>query len=98
MTTTRSRPLTEAELVALQRQSISNRATLSGRCGCFHCLSTFPAGRVTEFVDGDRTALCPVCGIDAVLSSAHTPIDEDLLADMHRRWFGTDHDESRESA
>jgi len=44
------------------------------------------AERVTEWVDED-TALCPVCGIDAVLSSASDSISPETLEQMHTRWF-----------
>ncbi|MBT9156796.1 MAG: hypothetical protein DDT37_01786 [Firmicutes bacterium] len=48
----------------------------SERCGCFHCLRWFSPANIEEWIDepgiddGERvgqTALCPHCGIDAVL-------------------------------
>ena len=62
-------------------------------CGCFHCQKTFPPAFVTHWVDKNenrigQTALCPHCGIDAVLGSASgfaiTPV---LLQQMHQHWF-----------
>lgn len=64
-----------------------NRMRLHGRCGCFHCMSTFPAERVTTWVDDGRTALCPVCAVDAVVTGADGSSVE-FLEQMHRRWFG----------
>ena len=86
MTQATALPLSEAELERAHARSIHNRALLTGRCGCFQCLSTFMAERVTEWVDED-TALCPVCGIDAVLSSASDSISPETLEQMHTRWF-----------
>jgi hypothetical protein len=35
-----------------------------------------------------QTALCPKCGIDAVIGSASGyPISREFLAEMHRHWF-----------
>ena len=66
-----------------------NRGTLTGRCGCFHCLSTFVADCVTDWVDDGTTALCPVCGIDAVLPGIGA--DVAVLEQMQGRWFGPGH-------
>ena len=61
----------------------------SERCGCFYCRSIFPSAEVAEWCDDDQTALCPRCGIDAVIGSASGwPITEEFMAKMHRRWFG----------
>lgn len=76
--------LTETELITLHRRSMS-RTLMAGRCGCYHCLSTFLAETVSQWCDDGQTALCPVCGIDAALSE----IGQDLstLEQMHDRWF-----------
>lgn len=38
---------------------------------CYHCIRVFEASHVHEFVDeDDTTALCPHCGIDALLGDA----------------------------
>lgn len=65
-------------------------------CGCFYCSGTFEPGDIGEWVDaaedGDglgQTALCPHCGVDAVLGSqSGYPITPEFLATMHRHWFG----------
>ena len=87
MTDTATRPLTEAELVDAQARSIDNRSRLTGRCGCFHCMSTFPADRIARWIDDGQTALCPVCDIDAILPEADGGTSLGLLEQMHRRWF-----------
>ena len=47
----------------------------STNCGCFYCKSIYPASEVNEWCDndgrGDKTALCPKCGIDSVLGMPH---------------------------
>jgi hypothetical protein len=37
---------------------------------CYYCQTVFPTSLISEFTDGQRTALCPYCGTDAVLPSA----------------------------
>ena len=62
-------------------------------CGCFHCAKIFPPAFVTHWVDKDdegvgQTALCPHCGMDAVLGSASGfEITPELLKEMHGHWF-----------
>lgn len=63
-------------------------------CGCFYCLRMFPPSTITEWVDLDadgvgQTALCPRCGIDAVVPSVPArPVIAELLAQLHDRQFG----------
>ena len=57
-------------------------------CGCFDCLASFQPGTITEWVDDDQTALCPRCGIDAVIGAASGwPISEEFLRRMRLRFF-----------
>jgi len=76
------------QLVLAHGDSINNRHLLlayGGPCGCFHCLRTFDASDVTEWVDQNKsTALCPHCHIDAVLPRT----DSAFLARMQVFWFG----------
>ncbi|MDZ3833091.1 MAG: hypothetical protein U0S50_14925 [Sphingopyxis sp.] len=83
----------EASLSAAHRHSSRHRAELerSDRCGCFHCGAGFAFDAITEWIaDEAGSALCPHCGIDAVLGSASGyPVgDPAFLAAMRRRWFG----------
>ena len=62
----------------------------SQECGCFCCQEIFPASEVTRFLDETpgRTALCPHCGIDAVLGDASgVEVSEDFIRKMHKEWF-----------
>jgi hypothetical protein len=61
-------------------------------CGCFYCCSVFPPERIEEWtdpVDGEgQTALCPKCGIDAVIGDrAGFPISGEFLKRMRSYWF-----------
>jgi hypothetical protein len=64
----------------------------SSSCGCFYCLKTFTPAEIVEWIDEvegvAQTALCPMCGIDAVIGSASGfPITEDFLKRMSQHWF-----------
>ena len=88
-----------ADLESLHRFSRQHRDLLarSSQAGCFYCLTIFDPAKIVDWVDGPAsvsgdtsegvTALCPRCGIDAVLPSAVVDLDAELLADMHRHWF-----------
>ncbi|MEY3298224.1 MAG: hypothetical protein RLZZ597_1484 [Cyanobacteriota bacterium] len=53
------------------------------------CLAIFSPTAIIEWTDeGDSTALCPRCGIDAVIGSASGyPITPTFLQAMHAYWF-----------
>ena len=36
-------------------------------CGCYYCLGVFLGSSIKEWVDGEKTPLCPMCGIDSVV-------------------------------
>jgi hypothetical protein len=57
--------------------------------GCFYCLAEYPFARIAEWIDDGKTALCPHCGIDAVLGFSSVAADQDLLHQMHEQWLGT---------
>jgi hypothetical protein len=60
----------------------------SQNCGCFFCLSIYPALAVVEWLDEDQTAFCPECGIDSVIGDASGyPITSEFLASMKKQWF-----------
>lgn len=57
-------------------------------CGCFFCLKIFSPKEIVDWIDKDDTALCPHCGIDAVIGeSSGFPITEEFLGRMRDRWF-----------
>jgi hypothetical protein len=88
------------DLESVHRFCTNNRELLahSDRAGCFYCQAIIEAHEIEDWVDGAQvetgeltdgvTALCPRCGIDAVLpSAAPIKLDAPLLSEMHRSWF-----------
>jgi hypothetical protein len=62
----------------------------STSCGCFFCFRLFGFDDITKWIDANQTALCPRCGIDAVLGSSSGHIINDaFLRRMHMHWFAT---------
>ena len=55
---------------------------------CCYCLADFPPADVVEWIDSDpgETAVCPHCGIDAVVGF-NGPIDVAWVAAARRREF-----------
>ena len=77
-------------VVAAHWHAAHHRGALaaSEQAGCFYCLSVFAPAEVVEWIDDDDTALCPHCGIDAVLpSKAGYPMTREFLEQMQRHWF-----------
>ena len=79
------------DLEALHQKSSFHAAAIAQSllCGCFHCLRMFPPDEIKEWVarDGAQTAICPHCSVDAVLPSSEVPLSDELLSEMHARWF-----------
>ena len=81
-------------LKAVYSHSIRNEESINNSdfCGCFHCISIFPAVDVksAEFIiekDGSRTEICPICGIDSVLGDASVEISAELIESMNEYYF-----------
>jgi hypothetical protein len=77
------------------KRSIRHRVEILGseKCGCFHCLRIFAPSAIQDWCDErdgvGQTALCPFCGIDAVIGSASGyPVEQPFLDAMKRKWFG----------
>lgn len=60
--------------------------------GVFLCERIFPATEVRECyreLGNGLTAICPYCGIDAVLADASgVEVFPEFLHKMHKAWFG----------
>lgn len=57
-------------------------------CHCFSCKRQVPREDVVRFIDDGQTALCPICGVDALLPDGiDEPLDEVILSEMHEYWF-----------
>lgn len=63
-------------------------------CGCFYCLEIYNPKEIVEFVEednGEKTAICPYCGVDSVLGkSSGYPINKQFLGMMFKQWFGNE--------
>ena len=66
-------------------------------CGCFSCSKIFPSEEITEWIDepedcprgAGKTAVCPNCGIDAVLpESSDYKLSQEFIKDMNKKFFG----------
>lgn len=55
--------------------------------GCFYCGALYAPKSIRKWIDDGETALCPVCGIDAVLPMSMEQIDSDFLEQMNHHWF-----------
>ena len=83
----------DVDLLQAHTHSSNHRDDLlqSESCGCFHCLAIFTVVDIqswTDEVDGvSVTALCPKCGLDAVLgSSSGYPVEESFLRRMQEHF------------
>lgn len=83
------------DLKAAHKASTYNRSALmkDSKCGCFYCLRVFPPSEIKEWCaetkNGEEvTAICPYCGIDAILSeSSGYPLSQEFLGEMRKWWF-----------
>ena len=78
-------------LIAAKQHASRHRAALeaSARCACFFCFRAFPTSEIKAWIDDNSTALCPGCGVDAVLGDASiASISDGFLRKMHQHHFG----------
>jgi hypothetical protein len=76
---------------AAQRASL-HRAELETavRCACYFCFKQFAFSTIKTWVDGNQTALCPHCGLDAVLGAGSDGrTDDKFLRKLHQHYFAT---------
>jgi hypothetical protein len=71
--------------------SSRHRAELdaSAAAGCFYCCGVFAPSEIKDWVNGGDCALCPHCGIDAVIgdASGFAASDKKFLKEMNEFWF-----------
>ncbi|WP_084005615.1 hypothetical protein [Magnetovibrio blakemorei] len=67
-----------------------NSLEVSQKCGCFHCLKIFDPKEIVIWLnEGTGTAMCPYCGIDAILGDKDVGLlTPEFLQKMHDFWFG----------
>ena len=71
----------EAASLAFENKEAIGKAE---QVGCYFCLRAFPAIEVDEWTDDEATALCPHCGVDAILPGI---TDIEFLTAAHVHWF-----------
>jgi hypothetical protein len=79
----------EREASRLHRHTRANRMELEASevCGCIACERIYFPSEIVRWVD-EETAMCPHCGVDAVVGSASgIPIMPGVLRRAHERWF-----------
>ncbi len=67
--------------------SIHNRDQIKDdtQCGCYFCLRVCSGAEIAEWVDiGNDTAICPYCGIDALMPNKTNAL---LLEAAHVEFF-----------
>lgn len=83
----------DLRLMRLHMNTVGNAARVRAatRCGCFHCKTIFAPTEIDRFIperDGKETAMCPRCGVDAVLTNLDgEPLTDTLIEEMHTRFF-----------
>ena len=91
---------TPEESFKLNAQTAYNRSAIEGNpsCRCFHCGSSFSGDDIVDWLseaDGEDTALCPCCGVDAVISSTtEHSLSTALLAALYIKWFPDEYAEN----
>ena len=88
MTTSNS---ANSNTVPVRSQAIHHRHLIarSTHCACFFCFSFFSPRQITQWWDNGCTAVCPVCGIDAVIPEGEGPITLAQLRQLkHDAWDG----------
>ncbi|HTL33563.1 MAG TPA: hypothetical protein VL326_10575 [Kofleriaceae bacterium] len=81
-----------ARYTAALKHATDHRSELadSKRCGCFFCFRTFAATEIRTWIDKEQTALCPLCGIDAVIGTASGfVLDDRFLRRLNLFRFGS---------
>ena len=82
--------MTDADLTVAYRHAVQHRVEVlhSDACGCFHCHAVFEPPAIKSWIDTGQTAVCPRCGMDAVIGSeSGFALTEEFLDAMRRRWF-----------
>ena len=84
--------LTDQQSKLYHSHTIRNRQEIdqSEYCHCISCIKSYPSPIVMDYIkEGTvETALCPYCGIDAVIGDAcGLEINQEILTALNKRWF-----------
>src|SRR5574344_101442 len=93
----------DPKLLALHARASNNEIEIlkSKTCSCFFCRQTYSARLVNDWINDARgvTAICPECGMDAVIGDAGgEAMDKALLKEMNRADYGEDYMEKHPAA
>jgi hypothetical protein len=79
----------QRELYRIHKSSTNNKYSVqnSGICGCFYCKKVFHGDAVTEWIEREKTALCPFCKIDSVIGALDYYPSVELLNKMNDFFF-----------
>lgn len=82
---------TNNELIELLKLTTKTKENLikSGTVGCYSCTSIYKYKEIDVFVNYGKTALCPYCGVDAVIPLAKFTPDQQgiILNELNRKFF-----------
>lgn len=69
--------------------AMHNRHLMLGpSAGCFHCCQLFKKEEIKDYSDGDKTCVCPRCGVDCVVGDTFGfTLDEEILKKANAFWF-----------
>lgn len=87
---------TDPHLLSIRAHASNNEIEIlqSKSCSCFFCRQTYDARKVNDWINDERgvTAICPECGMDAVIGDASgVVLDKDLLKEMNLAFYGEDY-------
>jgi hypothetical protein len=65
------------EVIDGPQLSFRNKEVLGATewCGCYYCITVFRTSEIREWTDNGETAICPYCGVDAVVPNATDAVE-----------------------
>jgi TPR repeat protein len=93
----------DPKLIEIYKHSSNNEIEIlhSKEASCFFCRQNYSARKVNDWINDERgvTAICPECGMDAVIGDASgVNLDKTLLKDMNIAYYGEDYMEKHPAA
>ena len=91
-------------LKGYKSHSLNNEIEIlrSKKCGCFFCVKTFDARKVSQWesgTNGGASAICPECGMATVIGDASgVPLTKALLLEMSKEFYGNEKGEKSPEA
>ena len=78
--------ITKENIEAMHRLTKNNATAIEqhGAGTCICCKSVSPANLITEVIADEMTAVCPQCGVDALIPT----LSNTVLELMHEYYFG----------